>query len=310
MGRVLVTHPLPAGGTDALVAAGHELLEPSGRPLADWAPEVDGILCLLTDPIDAAVLKAGAAGNLRVVSLAAVGYDNVDVAEAAALGVTVCNTPGVLDESTADLAFLLVLAANRLSSDAERDLRAGAWTGWDISDHLGTDVWGTCLGLVGYGRIGQAVARRAEGFGMEVLHHARSDTGVPGYVAELPELLARADTVSLHVPLTPETRHLIGAAELATMKPTAVLVNTARGAVVDEPALARALERGELHAAGLDVYSHEPAIDPELLAAPRTVLLPHIGSATTRTRVAMARMAAEAICAVLAGRMPAHTVSV
>jgi glyoxylate reductase len=309
VGRVLVTHPLPAGGTDPLIAAGHELVEADGRALADWAPEVDGILCLLTDRVDGRVLQAGASGRLRVVSLAAVGYDNVDVAEAAVLGVTVCNTPGVLDESTADLAFLLILAANRLSSDAERDLRAGAWQGWGISDHLGTDVWGTCLGLVGYGRIAQAVARRAGGFGMEVIHHTPSDTGVPGYVATLAELLARADTVSLHVPLSPATHHLIGEAELAAMKPTAVLINTARGAVVDEAALARALDRGQLHAAGLDVYSQEPAIDPALLAAPRTVLLPHIGSATTRTRGAMATMAAEAICDVLAGRVPAHTVS-
>ncbi len=308
MGRVLVTHPLPAGGIDALVNAGHELLEPGGRPLVDWAPEVDAILCLLTDPVDAEALRAGATGRLRVVSLAAVGYDNVDIAEAAALGITVCNTPGVLDESTADLAFLLILAANRLSSDAERDLRAGRWEGWGISDHLGTDVWGTCLGLVGYGRIGRAVARRAQGFGMEVIHHTRSDTGEAGWVPSLTELLARADTLSLHVPLTAETRHLIGAPELAAMKPTAVLVNTARGAVVDEAALARALERGELHAAGLDVYSQEPVVSPALLAAPRTVLLPHIGSATIRTRVGMARMAAEAICNVLAGRAPAHTV--
>jgi glyoxylate reductase len=236
------------------------------------------------------------------------GYDNVDVAEAAVLGIAVCNTPGVLDETTADLAFLLILSAGRLASDAERDLRAGRWQGWGITDHLGRDVHGTCLGLVGYGRIARAVARRAEGFGMEVLHHTRTDTGVPGYVAALPELLARADTVSLHVPLTPSTRHLIGAEELALMKPTAVLVNTARGAVVDEAALALALEKGDIFAAGLDVYSEEPAIDPDLLAAPRTVLLPHIGSASTQTRTAMARMASQAICDVLAGRTPEHPV--
>jgi glyoxylate reductase len=308
VGRVLVTHPLPDGGTDPLEAAGHEIVEPDGRPLVEWAPEVDGVLCLLTDRIDAEVLRAGAAGRLRVVSLAAVGYDNVDVAEAARLGVTVCNTPGVLDESTADLAFLLILTANRLSSDAERDLRGGRWEGWGISDHLGRDVWGTCLGLVGYGRIAQAVARRAAGFGMEVIHHTRTDTGSPGWVPNLSDLLARADTVSLHVPLTPQTRHLIGAAELAAMRRSAVLVNTSRGAVVDEAALASALQRGELHAAGLDVYSHEPEVDSALLAAPRTVLLPHIGSATTRTRLAMSRMAAQAVDDVLGGRSPAHPV--
>ncbi|HUY67374.1 MAG TPA: D-glycerate dehydrogenase [Acidimicrobiales bacterium] len=310
MARVLLTHPVPEGGTDPILAAGHELVRAGGADpdLVGLAPGVDGVLCMLTDRIDGAVLRAGAAGRLRVVSVAAVGYDNVDVAEAAALGITVCNTPGVLDETTADLAFLLILATGRLASDAEADLRAGRWEGWGITDHLGRDVHGTCLGLVGYGRIAGAVARRAEGFNMEVLHHARRDTGLPGYVAELADLLARSDTVSLHVPLTPSTRHLIGAAELRLMKPTAVLVNTARGAVVDEAALARALEKGELFAAGLDVYSAEPAVAPELLAAPRTVLLPHIGSASTQTRTAMAQMASQAVCDVLAGRPPAHPV--
>jgi glyoxylate reductase len=308
--RVLVTRPLPEGGLDPLLAAGHEVigLAEAGGDLAARAPEFDAILCLLTDPIDADVLRAGAAGRLRVVSVAAVGYDNVDVAEAARLGIAVCNTPGVLDETTADLAFLLILAANRLSSGAEADLRAGRWDGWGISDHLGRDVHGTCLGLVGYGRIARAVARRAEGFDMEVLHHTRRDTGLPGYVAELPELLARSDTVSLHVPLTDATRHLIGPAELARMKPTAVLVNTARGPVVDEAALVAALERGELFAAGLDVYDGEPAIRDELLRAPRTVLLPHIGSATTQTRTIMAQTASRAVCDVVAGRPPRHPV--
>ncbi len=310
MARVLLTHPVPEGGTDPIRAAGHELVrtDDADPDLVGLAPGFDAVLCMLTDRVDGAVLRAGAAGRLRVVSVAAVGYDNVDVAEAAALGITVCNTPGVLDETTADLAFLLILAAGRLASDAEADLRAGRWGGWGITDHLGRDVHGTCLGLVGYGRIARAVARRAEGFNMEVLHHTRTDTGLPGFVAGLSDLLARSDTVSLHVPLTPSTRHLIGAAELRLMRPTAVLVNTARGAVVDEVALARALEKGELFAAGLDVYSAEPAVAPELLAAPRTVLLPHIGSASTQTRTAMAQMASQAVCDVLAGRPPAHPV--
>ncbi len=263
MGRVLLTRPLPEGWTDPLAAAGHEVVVAEGP--ADDLPamigDIDGLLCMLTDRIDAGLLRAGAGGRLRVVSVAAVGYDNIDVAVAADLGIAVCNTPGILDETTADLAFLLILAAGRLASGAESDLRAGRWQGWSITDHLGRDVHGSCLGLVGYGRIAQAVARRAEGFGMEVLHHARTDRGYPGYVASLPELLARADTVSLHVPLTPSTRHLIGPAELELMKPTAVLVNTARGAVVDEVALSRALEEGTIFAAGLDVYSGEPAID-------------------------------------------------
>lgn len=311
MGRVLLTRPLPEGWTDPLTDAGHDvvvLADGEGTRLTELVAEADGLLCMLTDRVDSGVLEAGAAGRLRVVSVAAVGYDNIDVAAAGRLGITVCNTPGILDETTADLAFLLILAAVRLASGAEADLRAGRWQGWGITDHLGRDVHGTCLGLVGYGRIARAVARRAEGFGMEVVHHTRTPTGLPGYVPSLHDLLGRADTVSLHVPLTPDTRHLIGVEELEAMKPTAVLVNTARGAVVDEVALARGLEAGQIFAAGLDVYSEEPTVHPALLAAPRTVLLPHIGSATVETRAAMARLASRAICDVLAGRTPDHVV--
>jgi glyoxylate reductase len=315
VGRVLVTRHLPEGGLDPLVAAGHETVvrdtdEPyATAELAAMAPEFDGILCHLTDRVDAAVLEAGAAGRLRVVGNAAVGYDNVDVAAAARLGVAVCNTPGVLDQSTADLAFLLVLAATRLASDAERDLRAGRWQGWSFMDHLARDVHGGVLGLVGYGRIARQVAHRAEGFGMEVLHCTRTPTGFPGYTASLDELLATADVVSLHVPLSDATRHLIGRRELALMKPTAVLVNTSRGPVVDEDALVDALEAGALFAAGLDVYDGEPVVNPRLLAAPRTVLLPHIGSATTETRTRMARLAAQGVCDVLDGRVPPNLVT-
>ncbi|MGH9080828.1 MAG: 2-hydroxyacid dehydrogenase [Acidimicrobiales bacterium] len=310
MGRVLLTRSLPEGWTEPLAAAGHvaAVNEEGEADLVALVGDVDGLLCMLTDRIDARVLEAGAGGRLRVVSVAAVGYDNIDVAAADRLGIAVCNTPGILDETTADLAFLLILAASRLASGAEADLRAGRWQGWGITDHLGRDVHGTCLGLIGYGRIGRAVARRAEGFGMEVLHHTRTDTGQPGYVAQLGDLLGRADTISLHVPLTPSTRDLIGAAELALMKPSAVLVNTARGPVVDEVALARALESGEIFAAGLDVYSGEPTINPALLAAPRTVLLPHIGSATVEIRAAMAQMASRSICEVLAGETPSNLV--
>jgi glyoxylate reductase len=276
--------------------------------LVAYAADVDAIVCLLTDRIDAEVLRAGAP-RLRAVANVAVGYDNVDVATAATLGVTVCNTPGVLDETTADGAFLLILAASRLASEAEADLRAGRWPGWGINQYLGRDVHGATLGIVGYGRIGQAVARRAAGFGMQVLHHARNDRGEPGYVAELDTLLAESDVVSLHVPLTDETRHLIGARELASMKPSAVLVNTARGPVVDEEALADALERDEIFAAGIDVYEREPAVHPRLLAAPRTVLLPHIGSASLATRTRMARVAADAVRLVFAGERPPNAVT-
>ena len=181
--------------------------------------------------------------------------------------------------------------------------------GLGIDQYLGRDVHGATLGLVGYGRIGRAVARRAEGFDMRVLHHARRGTGSPGYVADLDALVADADVVSLHVPLSDETRHLFDARRLAQMKSTAVLVNTSRGPIVDEEALAAALEAGTVFAAGLDVYEHEPAVHPRLLAAPRTVLLPHVGSASVATRTRMARVASEGVRAVLAGERPANLVT-
>lgn len=311
MSRVLVTRRLPPGGLDPL--AGHELVQrPDDAPLdhgelVTAARDVDAVVCLLTDRIDAEVLEAGAP-RLRVVANVAVGLDNVDVEVAERLGIAVCNTPGVLTETTADLAFLLVLASRRLASSAEADLRAGRWEGWGINQYLGHDVHGATLGIVGYGRIGRAVARRASGFGMRVLHHSRHPTGEPGWVADLDGVLTEADVVSLHVPLAGETRHLIGRRELGLMKPTAALVNTARGPVVDEEALADALHAGTLFAAGLDVYEHEPRIHPRLLGAPRTVLLPHVGSASVATRTAMARLAAEGARAVLAGERPPNLV--
>lgn len=314
MARVLVTRPLIEGGTDPLVEAGHEVVERGeGAPLSrgelvGLAPEFDGIVCHLTDRIDAAVLHAGSAGRLRVVADAAVGYDNIDVATAHALGITICNTPGVLDDTTADLAFLLILAATRLATDAETHLREGRWKGWGFGTDLARDVHGAVLGLVGFGRIARAVAQRASGFDMQVLHTARHDTGLRGYVPTLDELLEQSDIVSLHVPLTESTRHLIGAAELALMKPTAVLINTARGPVVDENALVDALEAGTLFAAGLDVFDGEPVVNPRLLRAPRATLLPHIGSATIATRTRMARLACQGVCDVLAGRTPPNAV--
>ena len=243
-----------------------------------------------------------------MVANAAVGYDNIDVVSATAMDITVCNTPGVLDDTTADLAFLLMLTATRLASDAERDLREGRWTGWGFGTHLARDVHGATLGLVGFGRIARAVAQRAEGFDMEIIHTTRNDTGLPGFVPTLDELLERSDIVSLHVPLNEATRHLIGAAELDRMKPTAVLINTARGPVVDEDALVDALESGSIYAAGLDVFDGEPAVNPRVLHAPRTTLLPHIGSATIATRTRMARLACQGVCDVLAGRTPPNVV--
>ena len=313
MARVLVTRRLP-GGLDPLVEAGHELIQPEGDrafthdEIVEQASGVDAIVCLLTDRIDDAVLEAGSP-RLKVVATVAVGYDNIDVDAAAARGIAVCNTPRVLDDTTADLAFLLILAAARRIWEAESDLRAGKWPGWDIDQYLGRDVHGAVLGVVGFGRVGQAVARRATGFGMEVLHHTRRETGIIGWRGDLDRLLAESDIVTLHVPLTDETRHLIDPRRLALMKRDAVLVNTSRGPVVDEEALAVALEEGAIFAAGLDVYEREPEVHPRLLAAPRTVLLPHIGSASLATRTRMARVAAENAVAVLAGERPEYPVT-
>jgi glyoxylate reductase len=314
MARVLVTRHLPDGGLDPLRAANHEIVArdddiPFTREeLCAAVADADAVVCLLTDRIDAAVIAAGAP-RLQVVANVAVGYDNVDVEAASDAGVAVCNTPGVLDETTADLAFLLVLTASRLASQAEADLRGGRWEGWGVTQYLGRDVHGATLGLVGHGRVGQAVARRAAGFSMQVLHHTRHDTGDPGWRADLDVLLAESDVVSLHVPLSDATRHLIDAARLAKMRPSAVLVNTARGPVVDEEALAIALEEGSIFAAGLDVFEREPEVHPRLLAAPRTVLLPHIGSASQATRRRMAQLACVGANAVLAGERPPNLVT-
>jgi glyoxylate reductase len=317
MTRILVTRRLPDGGLDPLLdpSLGHEVVGPNtddramtSSELVAHAGEVDAIVCLLTDRIDAAVLEAGR-GRLKVVANAAVGFDNIDLAAARERGIAVCNTPGVLDETTADLALLLMLAAARLSSDAEADLRAGRWRGWGIGQYLGQDVHGAALGLVGYGRIARAVAKRARAFDMNILHHTRRDTHEAGWVANLDDLIAEVDFLSVHVPGGAETHHLIDSRRLGLLRETAVFVNTARGSVVDEEALAIALETGSLFAAGLDVYEREPEIHPRLLSAPRTVLLPHIGSASRATRTKMARMACDSANAILANRSAINRVA-
>jgi glyoxylate reductase len=318
--RVFVTRPRPAGGTDPLVADDgpgppcEVVQRPDDEPLdkdglcAALSDGFDGVVAVLTERFDAEVFAA-AKGRLRVVANVAVGFDNIDVDAATEAGVVVCNTPGILDDTTADVAFLLILAASRRASEAEAVLRQGRWVGFHMEEFLGRDVHGATLGLVGYGRIARAVARRARGFDMEVIHHTRTPTGEPGWTADLHDLLGRADIVSLHVPLHAGTRHLIGRDELAAMKPTGVLVNTARGPVVDEEALAEALARGIIGAAGIDVFEREPAVHPRLLAAPGTVLLPHIGSATVATRTAMARLASRSVREVLTGVLPSNSLN-
>jgi glyoxylate reductase len=308
---VVATWPLSAA-LDALGPHCDLAVAPEGAaPLPDALATADGLLCLLTDRIDAALLAR--APRLRAIATVSAGVDHIDLAAATARGIPVGHTPGALTETTADLAFALLLAAARRVVEADRFVRSGAWQqSWRPDLLLGRDVHGATLGIVGLGGIGRAVARRARGFGMRVLAWSRTRRplgDLEGAVAwaALPELLAAADFVSVHVALAPETRGLLDAAALAGMKPGAVLVNTARGGIVDEAALAEALRTGRLSAAGLDVFQQEP-LDPAspLLALPGVVLAPHIGSASLATRERMARMAAENLLAALAGeRMPA-----
>jgi len=309
-----VTNRLPEPALDLLREAGvlriDERTEAVPRSdLLDLVAGADAILTLLHDRVDDELLEA-AGPQLRCVANVAVGYDNVDVDAAARRGVVVTNTPGVLDDATADLTLALLLAATRRVVEGDRLIRAGRpWT-WGMSFMLGSGLRGKLLGIVGLGGIGRRVAERARAFGMEIAYHSRHP--VPAEIEaelgaerlSLEQLLARADVVSLHCPLTPETRHLIGAAELGAMKPSAVLVNAARGPIVDERALAQALAAGEIAAAGLDVYEHEPQVEPALLGLENVVLSPHLGSATVETRTAMAELAARNAISVLRGEEP------
>ncbi|HWO94448.1 MAG TPA: D-glycerate dehydrogenase [Dehalococcoidia bacterium] len=313
--RIFVTRQLP-GDPLAQVRDRYEIdvWPEEGAPpyemLLRKAAESDGLLVMLTDRIDAPLL--GAAPRLRAVSTMAVGYDNIDVEAATTQGVAVCHTPGILTETTADLAFALLLAAARRVGEGERMLRAGRWRGWAPTQLLGRDVHGATLGIVGMGAIGQAVARRALGFGMSILYtsrseHPRVERELGARRLPLDAVLAASDFVSLHVALTPETRGLIGERELARMQRHAVLINTARGPVVDQRALYAALREGRIAAAGLDVFETEPLpADDPLLALENVVLLPHIGSASVATRTAMARIAVENLIAALEGREPAN----
>jgi glyoxylate reductase len=312
--RVLATREnLPGRGLARLSEAADVVAWPgTGKPgpadLAALAPGASGVLALGNDPVDGALMDA-AGPSLRVIALASMGFDNVDRAAAAARGIVVTHTPGVLAETTADLTFALILTARRRLGAAAASLAEGSWELFRMHDHLGLDIHGATLGLIGYGQIGRAVARRARGFGMRVLHHDpyAPDDDLSTSVG-LTTLLAESDIVSLHVPLSEETRHLISARELATMKPTATLVSTSRGGVVDEEALLHAVREGRLHSAGLDVFEREPMgteLSP-LVAEPHVVTLPHVGSATEGTRAAMVDLAVDNILDVLTER-PART---
>jgi glyoxylate reductase len=263
----------------------------------------DAIVATLSDRVDAELLAA--APRLRVVANHAVGYDNVDVAACTTRRVWVCNTPDVLTDATADLTFALILAVARRVREGERIVREGRWKYWAPTMLLGLELRGAVLGIIGYGRIGKAVAERARGFGMEAIWSGGSAAGsVP-----LDDLLARSDVVSIHCPLTPATRHLIGAPQLSQMKRTALLVNTARGPIVDEAALCAALQAGTIGGAGLDVFEDEPRVHPGLLGRDDVVLVPHIGSATGATRARMAELALTDAARVLRGERPLHPVN-
>lgn len=319
MASIFITRAVPGRAVGQLEAAGHAVetwpgdLPPPPGDLAAALARSDAVMAMVVDRITPEMLTA--APRLRIIANMAVGYDNIDPAAAADLGVWVTNTPGVLAETTADLAFGLLLAAARRIVESDRDTRAGGWKTWSPTAFLGVDAFGATLGIVGLGEIGEAVARRARGFKMRILYHSR--TRKPALEADLgleyrslPELLAESDFVTLHTPLTPETRHLIDAAALAAMKPGAILVNTARGQVVDQDALVDALRAGRLGGAALDVTTPEPLpLDHPLYTFPNVIITPHIGSASRATRARMAEMAAANILAVLAGREPPNPVN-
>ena len=308
MPSILVTRKLPSSVISKLETAGHvevysgDGVMPPGELRARVAGK-DALVSMLTEQIDRAVIDAGS--SLKVVANVAVGYNNIDVAYARSRGIIVTNTPDVLTDSVADFTWALILAITRRLGEGERIVRRGDWKGWAFDFLLGTELRGKQLGLVGLGRIGRAVASRAAVFGVRVAYTARRETTLPdGEAMSFDRLLNSSDIVSLHVPLAPETRHLIDRKALARMKRSAYLVNTSRGPVIDEAALAWALQQRLIAGAALDVYEQEPVIHPDLLSLENVLLAPHLGSGTIETRTGMADLAAENAIAVLSGRAP------
>jgi glyoxylate reductase len=308
MHRILVTRKLPSSVLARLEAVGSVDLHSADAALQhaeliDRARDAHAIVSMLNDQIDAALLDA--ATSLKVVSNVAVGYNNIDVKYARSKGVVVTNTPDVLTESLGDFTWALILAITRRLSEGERVIRRGEWKGWAFDYMLGTELRGKQLGLVGLGRIGQAVAARASVFGVKVAFTSRREIELPGAERmSLDKLLNTSDIVSIHVPLSPETRHLIDQKAIARMKRSAYLINTSRGPVVDEAALAWALQQRLLAGAALDVYEQEPVVHPDLLHLENVLLVPHLGSGTTETRTAMADLAVSNVVAVLTGQPP------
>ena len=307
--RLYVTRHLPDPVMIALTERFHLTQPPEAAPpnrdtVLAGIREAEALICTLAEQVDASMLQK--ATHLRIIANYAVGYNNIDLDAARAHNIAVTNTPDILTEATADLTWALLLAAARRVPAGHGLMQQGAWTGWEPRQLLGADVFGHTLGIIGMGRIGQAVARRAAGFKMAVLYHNRTPKNFPDHPSwknvGLNDVLSQADYLTLHVPLMPDTRHLIGPRELRLMRPAAYLINVARGPVVDEAALVKALREGQLAGAGLDVYEHEPAIHPGLLALDNVVTLPHLGSATHTTRIRMGMVCVENIVAVMEGR--------
>ncbi len=319
MSKVFITRTIPGPAPETLAAAGHEVeiwpgeLPPPREALAQRLATADAVMTMVTDRIDAELMAS--APRLRVISNMAVGYDNVAPSDADAAGIWLTNTPGVLADTTADLAFGLLMAAARNIPQSERDTRVGGWKTWSPTGWLGLDVHGATLGIVGLGEIGTVMARRARGFEMRVLYASRTarpeaEVMLGVQRASLEDLLRASDFVSIHTPLTPETRRFIGAPEFALMQSHAILINTARGGVIDQDALVEALRSGTIGGAALDVMEPEPLpLDHPLYSFPNVVLTPHIGSASHATRQRMASMAAANILAVLAGQPPPSAVN-
>ena len=306
MTRIYVTRKLPV--ETSFEAIGEDVMPPSRDRLLELIAGADGVLCMLTEKIDAAVMDA--APNLKVISNMAVGYDNIDIAAATARGIPVGNTPGILTETTADLAWALMMAAARRLPEGQRYVQAGKWQTWMPELLLGRDLYGATLGILGMGRIGAAVARRASGFNMRVIYHRGNAQSIDAEAVSFHELLKQSDFLSLHMPLTPQTHHMIGAAELNMMKPTAILVNTARGGVVDPVALYAALRQGVIWGAALDVTEPEPIhVNDPLLTLDNCLIVPHLGSSSVDTRQRMARLAIENLQAGLKGERLPHVVN-
>lgn len=316
--KVYATHPMFEAARKLLEAkCDVDYWKGQARPpretVIEHIADKDALICLLTEKINDELLAAGP--ELKIVANVAVGFDNIDVPACTKRKIFASNTPGVLDETTADFAWTLLMAVARRVLEGDRLMRSGEWTGWNLDQLCGADVWGKTLGLVGFGRIGRAVARRARGFGMRVLYSdamrapAEMERELHAEYASVDRVFMESDFISLHVPLLPETRGLVSTKHLGQMKPTAFLINTSRGPVVDEAALVAALEAGKIAGAALDVYEKEPQVHPGLVKRTDVVLAPHIASASVETRTKMAVMAVENVLAALEGRRPPNALN-